>query len=130
MKLDSDTLEVSTTQDGRIIVEPNYVDYLRNHGYTIEGVQEAHIVPSENDKGSAHLVMRVETYQYPMDDPRLDVAEDTLTLDVCDCGDYQFRKGVDVSEKTLAEGSNSSCKHLRSAFRVQKAQEDDKQATF
>lgn len=110
-KLNADNLEADTTLDGQITLEPQYLQYIRENGYRVEDIHEAHTVASESSDG-AHLVLKVETYEYPMNHPDLDLAAHERTFWVCDCGDFTHRQSVNVAEKTLANNDIGRCKHI------------------
>jgi hypothetical protein len=123
MNLEADNLTQRVNQAGEVVVEPNYVEFLRNEGHVIESISETHTVPSESDKDKAYLVMMVDTYQYPRDHPELDIAEHGLSLPVCSCWSYRS-SSADVSEGNKPDGD---CKHVRAVFREQRAQADEQQ---
>jgi len=129
MKLNADNLTVDTTADQKITIEPEYLAFLRSQGYLIEQVLEANCVQSESDSETAHIVVKVQTYQYPRDNPRLDLIEDEHTITVCDCWAYR-QDSVDVREETLAEGTLPICKHIRKLYREARARNDEQQATL
>jgi transposase-like protein len=110
-ELNAENLETDTTLDGQIVLEPQYCKYIRENGYRVEDIHEAHTVESESSEG-AHLVLKVESYEYPMNHPDLDLAAHERDFWVCDCGDFTYRKSVDVSEKTIANQEIGQCKHI------------------
>jgi hypothetical protein len=123
------TAETDTTNDGRIIQEPAYCQYLREQGYTIDAVIEAHSVPSSSREKS-HVVVQIQTYNYPRNHPELDVVEDEIKLWVCSCEDFTYNQGADVSESMVQPSDCGRCKHVKSVSKVQKAKADDQQETF
>jgi len=116
--------EISTTQEGRIIIEPGYVDYLRNQGYIIEEVEEAHSVDS-NSRDLSHVVVRIATYDEPRD--RYDALEDMISLWVCSCEDWQYNQSADVSEDMVKPSDSGECRHILSVDCVERAKNDEKQ---
>jgi hypothetical protein len=116
--------EISTTQDGRIIIEPGYVDYLRNQGYIIEEIEEVHSVES-NSRDMSHLVVRIATYDKPRD--RYDALDDMIGLWVCSCEDFQYNQSADVSEDMVKPSDSGTCRHIRSVDMVEQAKQDDNQ---
>jgi len=123
-----DTIEPEI-HEGKIAIEPSYLDYLRSHGYVLEDVKNVQVIPS-NSRDAAHIVCEVETYDYPQGHDKLDIAADSLSIKICSCEDYQHNQSVDVSERPLKEASAGSCKHLKSAYRAEKAKADDAQDTL
>lgn len=119
--LKADNLKVFTTSHGEILMEPSYIGYLRENGYTIEGVVNPMMVYTNSE--TAHLVVQIETYQYPRDDDRLDVAEDRITIPVCDC--WSFRSNSNDVQEDVPPGGD--CKHIREAYKTEKAKADDNQ---
>lgn len=129
MKLNTNQIDIEATPDG-ILVEPSYVGFLRSQGYNIDAVSDVQIVPSES-RDVAHVVMRVTTTDKPPGHPDSDIVADKTEIAVCSCENYQYQQSVDVSKKTLSEGSIGSCKHLRQSYREQKAKADpNQQAIF
>jgi len=88
------------------------VKYLRENGYNIEAIGALHSVPSKSSDG-AHIVQGIQTYQYPRNHPKLDVAQHSTEIWACDCKDFVHRRSVDVSEQTLANGKLEKCKHIK-----------------
>ena len=122
MKLNADNLKTDV-KDGQLVIEPQYVQYLREHNYAIEAINEIHTVPSESSDG-AHLVVNIQTYEYPRKHEKLDVVEHETNLWVCDC--WSFRQNSnDVSKGLVKPGG--SCKHVRAVDKVQRAKNDEKQ---
>jgi hypothetical protein len=127
--LNADNLKTWVNKDGEVIVEPSYVKYLRENGYNIEAIGALHSVPSKSSDG-AHIVQEIQTYQYPRNHPKLDVAQHSTEIWVCDCWDYRSNQSVDVAETPLAEGSLGSCKHIRAVSKIANAKADDQQETL
>jgi len=122
---DNLTVELAQTQEGeRIVVEPQYIEYLRSQGYTIKSIDELHTVASESHDGVGYVVMQITTYKYPKGHPELDLVADELQLNACSC--WSFRQNSnDVAENGTQPGG--SCKHTRDVFREQRAKEDNSQ---
>ena len=121
--LNADNLITETTEEERIVLEPQYIDYLREHNFTIDGIEEAHTVASSSSDGS-HLVLKITTYDYPKDSEKLDVVADKRSLYVCDCWAYR-QNSNDVSKGLVKP--DGECKHTRSLNKVQKAKNDPNQ---
>ena len=129
MNLNTDQIDIEATTEG-VIIEPTYLGYLRSQGYNIDEIKDVQTVGSES-RDVTHLVMKVETTDKPQGHPELDVVADKTELRVCSCENYQYSQSVDVSKKTLAEGSIGSCKHLIAAYRTEQAKADpNQQAIF
>lgn len=127
-KLNADNLEIKTTQEGTPIFLPKPVYYLQQNGYQIEGIQESHTV--DRDKSdTGHVVMLVETYEYPRNDPRLDVAAHRVQIYVCDCADYVYRHWPDLREDNKPSQAGA-CAHIQAVDKVQKAKNDENQETL
>jgi len=127
MKHESDNLttELAQTDEGqRIVVEPEYVKYLRSQGYQIKELQEVHTVPSESTDDAGHVVVRITTYARPKGHPDLDLVADEIDLEICDCWSYR-QNSNDVAESDVQPGGD--CKHTRDVFREQRAKEDESQ---
>jgi hypothetical protein len=125
-ELNADNLEIETTLDGQIVLEPQYCKYIRENGYRVEAIKEAHAVPSESAEG-AHLVLKVESYEYPMNHPDLDLAAHERDFWVCDCWSYRN------STNDVAEGEHppdGDCKHIQAVNKVRKAKQDENQETL
>ena len=123
------TTKTHVTQDGRIVQEPGYIGYLREHGYTIEEVKESHSEDS-NSRDLSHNIIKVVTYDKPKDHPQLDLVEDEIEVWVCSCEDFQYNKSADVSESMVSPSQCNPCKHIKSVSKVQKAKNDDNQDTL
>lgn len=105
--LNAENLETDTTVDGRIVIEPSYIKYIRENGYKVDDIKEVHTVESESGSG-AHLVVRIQTYEYPINHRKLDFVEHEMDLFVCDCWSYR-NNSVDVIETEQAP--DGTCKH-------------------
>lgn len=118
--------ETDTTDTGRIIAEPPWIEYLRQQGYIIEGINEAHCVPS-NSRDMSHLVVNITTYDKPRD--RYDAVEDVIEsgLWICSCEDFTYNKAADVSENMVQPSDSGRCKHILSVSKVERAKDDDSQ---
>jgi hypothetical protein len=123
------TAETDTTQDGRIIQEPAYCAYLREQGYTIDDVIEAHSVPSSS-RDKSHVVIQIQTYNYPRNHPELDVVEDEIELWVCSCENFWYDQKADVSESMVQPSECGACKHVKAVSKVEKAKADENQQTL
>jgi len=122
-ELNADNLELDVTQDGRVVQEPSYLGYIRSEGYQIDAILGSYTVPSEGSEG-AHLILEVQTYEYPRDSQKLDLTEHKKVIRVCDC--WSWRSGSnDVSEPGVPPGG--SCKHVKATFMTEKAKADDSQ---
>lgn len=128
-ELDADTLtiETATTDKGtQVTIEPDYLNWLREHNYRIEGINEVHAVTSSSSD-SSHIVMNISTYDRPHDSEKLDLVEDEIDLWICDCGDYTYRKSANIEDGLTKPSQSKSCKHIRSISKVEKAKEDPDQ---
>jgi len=125
------TLINSTNTPEGVVLEPQYLGFLRSSGYQIEDIEERHTVAS-SDGEHAHLVYKVGTYPHPQDSPLLDVGdpEQQITTWVCSCPDFRFDKSADVRDATVSPDDSGACKHVQETSKVQRAQNDDSQATL
>ena len=120
----------SDSQKGtQVVVEPEYLEYLRSHGYPILDVTDVQIAASES-RDLAHVVCRIKTYEYPKGHEKLDVAAHEAEIAVCSCEDYQYNQAPDVSEHGTKPTDGSTCKHCRRAYKAIRAQNDDRQETL
>jgi len=129
MTLNTDQLRQELTEDGQIILEPEYVAFLRSNGYPVNEVVEIREAESES-RDMTHLIYTVKTTELPQDHPELDVVAHETEIKVCTCEDFRYDKSVDVSERHLADESIGSCKHVRNEYRAEKAQADENQDTI
>ena len=116
-----------TTVDGQLVIEPEWVDYLRSQGYKVESINEAHSVDS-GSRDVSHLVVNITTFDKPKDSPSLDVVADEVDLWVCSCEDWQYNQSADVSEDMVKPSDSGRCKHILSVDRVERAKNDENQA--
>lgn len=126
--LNSDTLRAKINEASECTLEPSYLQYLREHGYSVDELLEAHAVKTDTSE-NAHICLKIKTYAKPMDHPDLDVATDSVVMWVCDCEDWTYRRSVDVSEETNPENADS-CKHIREVSKVEKVKDDPDQSTL
>jgi len=122
-ELAADNLEVSTTMDGRPVFEIQYITFLRENGFTIDGFNDPRVIQSESDESKAYLVGKLETYTKPKDHPDLDVIEDQCEIVVCSCWSYRSNS-ADVTESKAPGGT---CKHCEKAYMEERAKQDEKQ---
>jgi len=126
MNLDAENLTAEVDQETQTLrIEPQYVEYLREHNYTIESLNEVHAVKSESDPESGYLVVSITTYEKPKDSPKLDAVADEMDLWVCSCWSYRTNSN-DVSEGITKPGG--SCKHVRAVSKTEKAKADEAQS--
>jgi len=125
---DNLTTELAQTEQGqRIVVEPEYVGYLRSHNYQIKSLDELHTVESESKDGGGYVVVKITTYEHPKGHEELDLVADEMQLNVCSCWAYR-KDSNDVAEEGMQPGG--SCKHTKSCFRTEKAENDPLQDTI
>lgn len=124
-KLNAENLRLDVTQDGQIVCEPSYIQYLREHGYLIEEIADAREIDSDSSE-SGHIVYKIKTYSKPRDHTDFDAIADEITIPVCDCWSYRSNS-VDVAETT---GPNGTCKHCEKAFMTERAENDENQSTL
>jgi hypothetical protein len=129
MNLEHDTTNVTVSEGGEIVVEPDYLEFLRGQGYVIEDVSDVKAIPSSS-RDIAHIVCRVETYAYPQGHDNLDLVEHQITLECCSCENFKYNQAVDVSETYLADGHMGTCKHCRAAYKELRAESDNSQETL
>lgn len=110
----SEFLTVTTTDEG-LVVEPEYLTYLRGQGYRIREVIETHSVPSTSKEVFIHFLVKIVTYRYPIGHPKLDIEdpEQRVTLTICDCGDFTHRQSADVSNPNTTPEDCEECPHCK-----------------
>jgi len=123
MKLDSENLDVETTENGEVVIEPDYLGFIRTQGFIIEEIKDARVVPSDSSE-SGHIVVQIKTYDYPRNHPELDYAAHEREITVCDCWSWR-NSSNDVRENEKPGGDG--CKHCRTAFKAIQAREDENQ---
>jgi hypothetical protein len=128
MIAEQENLTQELTQDGKLILEPGYLGYLRGMGYQIDSVEDIDTVESDSDPDKSYLVAEIETFDKPQDHPRLDYVADKLTLRVCTCWAWRGKSA------NISDGENPSecgtCKHLKQWKREERAEADEKQVTL
>jgi len=127
---DKTLINTENTQEG-VILEPQYLGFLRSQGYVLQSVEKRHTVPS-SDGEHAHLVYKTGSYQYPKGSSLLDVAdpEQQIKTWVCSCADFRFNKSADVRDATVSPDDSGVCRHIKQVSKVVKAREDESQATL
>jgi len=127
MIAEEDNLTREMTNDGKLVLEPGYAGYLRSQGYTIEDIHSVDVVASDSDADKHYLVAKIDTYDLPMGHDNLDVAADGITLPVCTCWSWRSNSAyLDEQHPSECRG----CKHTRKAYREERAEADDSQATL
>ena len=126
--LEADNLETSVNDEtGELVIEPQYVKFLRANDYTIESINEVHTVESESEPDKAYLVVNITTYDYPKDHPELDVVEHERDVWACSCWSYR-QNSNDVSNGLVKP--DGSCKHVNQVSKVKRAKNDNNQDTL
>jgi len=121
-------IESKLTNDGKVILEPQYLGFIRSHGYALRRIHERHTVAS-SDGEHAHLVYRIGTYSHPRGSQLLDVSdpEQQVSTWVCSCADFRFTQSADVQEAMVSPDDSGACKHVQEVSKVQKAKADNQQ---
>jgi len=122
MKLDAENLNLDV-KDGRLVIEPQYVEYLREFDYRIEEIKELHVVESSSSD-SGHIVAKIQTYDKP--EKASDYLDHSIDLWCCDCWAYR-QSSADVSEPDVTPSDSGTCKHVTSVSKVQRAENDESQ---
>lgn len=125
MIAESENLSREMTNDGRLVFEPGYARYLRSNGHTVEEIHSLDTVVSESEPDKKYLVAKIDTYDLPKNHENLDVAVDGVTVAVCSCWNWRREHSADL--ETGVPSDSGACKHLRSAFKTVKAENDDNQ---
>lgn len=126
-ELNADNLETRITEAGEVVVEPQYLAFMRDNGYPINGVKETHTVKREGSD-TAHIVMKVLTLNKPTSHPESDAVADQLDLWVCDCWAWRSNS-VDVSSG-VSPSECGTCPHIEAVDKSVKAANDDSQVTL
>jgi hypothetical protein len=123
-----DVDQLTTAKDSDRPIELSVFAYWADHGFPVEAINEAYSVINRKVDGenTAHVVLNVDTLSKPIN--RADVAVDQMTKWCCDCRDYQYNRGVDLTERTLTEWE--PCKHIQACSKAAKAKADDNQQTL
>lgn len=122
MNLNAENLNVDV-EDGKVVVEPQYVEYLREFDYRIEEINELHAVESSSsDRG--HIVAKIQTYDKPT--TAGDYLDHGVELWCCDCWAYR-QSSADVSKPDVTPSDSGTCKHIQSVSKVQRAENDENQ---
>jgi len=114
------------TPEGALTIEPGYLEYLRNHGYPVLELLEAHAVES-NSREMNHIVTKIETYDKPEHSDELDIVADTVEIWTCSCEDFQYNKSADVSDSMVKPSQCQTCQHIQEVSMVEKAKNDSQQ---
>ena len=125
MKLDAENLNLDV-KDGRLVIEPQYVEYLREFDYRIEEINELRAVESSSSD-SGHIVAKIQTYDKP--EKASDYLDHSIDLWCCDCWAYR-QSSADVSKPDVTPSDSGRCKHVTSVSKVQRAENDDQQDTL
>lgn len=128
-KANADNLHLEVTNDGKVIREPQIIQYLRQNGYTIEEVVEAHTVPSDSDPELVHDVLLIHTYEWPTNHPKLDYEAHQIAVFTCDCWAYRS-ESPDISEPEVTPDMLPTCKHIKGISKVERAKDDNQQTTL
>ena len=121
-------IRIDSTSDG-LVIEPEYVDFLRTQGYTIEGVNDIACVKS-NSRDVQHLVVKVDTYEYPINHPELDFEKHQVTIPVCSCEGYRYQYSADVSKHNVSPTDSKACPHIKQVDKIAKAKADNMQESL
>jgi len=125
MKLYTEHMEQRSTDEG-IVMEPDYAGFLRSQNYAVNGLTDIHTVHSESDD-RAYLVAKIETLALPNHHPELDLVANQIELPVCSCDDWRYNQSVDISESGVHPPACGTCKHIRSAYKEERAKADNQQ---
>lgn len=128
-ELHTEHVRIDTTSDGQLVVEPNYVEFLRSQGHTIEGVTELSF-PESSSRDVCHMVVKVDTYELPKGHPSLDYEEHRITIPVCSCEGFRYTYSADVSDPEVFPTDCEPCPHIESVDKVTRAQNDENQESL
>jgi len=124
---DKTLINTENTQEG-VVLEPQYLGFIRSQGYKIRNIQERHTVES-SDGEHAYLVFKIATYQYPQGSGLLDVGdpEQQVSTFVCSCPDFRFNQSADIRDANTSPDDSGACRHIKSVSKVQRAKDDNQQ---
>jgi len=125
MIAETENLTRELTQDGKLILEPGYLGYLRGMGYQIDSVEDIDTVESDSNAEKSYLVAEIETFDKPKDHPRLDYVSDRCTIYCCSCWQWRNEESADLTEEKPSDCG--MCKHLRKKYKVARAKDDKDQ---
>ena len=128
LSADVDTVD-ETTPDGAIVVEPDWLTFLRNQGYPVLDVHEVHTVAS-NSRELNHMVTKISTY-----DNREGAISPTIVADktewwVLICENWRYNRPADVSEDMVKPPESGTCRLILQVDMAKKANQDDRQPTL
>jgi len=126
--LDADNLDLGSTDDGTPTLLPKTLYFLQQENYAIDDVVESHVVKRDSSD-TAHIVFKIETYDFRRKDPRLDAVEDQIDIWVCDCADFTYRRFPDLTEDRRPS-DYTPCVHIKEVSKVEKASADENQETL
>lgn len=127
-ELNAENLEIGLTQEGTPTILPKPIYYLQQNGYQIESINEVHTVHRDSSD-TGHVVFKIETYEYPKNDPRLDVAAHRVQIHTCDCWSYLTDHWPDLREDNKPSQAGA-CVHIQEVSKVEKAKSDENQETL
>jgi hypothetical protein len=120
-----ENLTQELTQEGRVVMEPGYLAYLRTEGYQIDAIEDIDVIESGSEREKYYLVAEIKTFDKRQDNPSLDYVNDRITLRICSCWSWRSNSA------DLSDGEKPSecggCKHTRRWNREERAAEDDQQ---
>jgi hypothetical protein len=109
---DDGTELIATAAGYGMLIEPTYVEHLREYGYRITEVHEVHAV--ESSRGGAHLVVHVTV--------------DDTPLWVCSCEGFRYNASADVSDRDVSPADCGECRHIEQAHpKHERASDDNRQ---
>lgn len=89
--------------------------------------QEHKVVPSES-KDHAYLVSKIEVLKHPMENA--DIVEDTIMSYLCSCPAFYYQESSEIETFERKPDEMGKCKHIRSAYREERAKNDNQQETL
>jgi hypothetical protein len=131
-KLDDQCLTVThdpLSDPHALQVRPKFFEFLRDGGYPVEDIPTVYNgVSLKEDGNSGYLVMEVETLDLPLDHDLSDATEDKVSIWVCSCPDFSYRRAPDLSEGERPSESGT-CDHIDRCKRKERQEVDDDNQT-
>lgn len=88
---------------------------------------EHKVVPSSSED-HAYLVSKIEVLNKPVQEA--DIVADSMEVILCSCDSFYFNESAGVENGDRKPSEMRKCKHGISAYRTEKAKNDEKQETI
>jgi len=108
-----------TSDPYAVQVRPECFEWMRDAGHPVESIENVYngVSVKERQDNAGYLVMEIETLEYPID--IADAAEDGVTLWVCSCPDYHYRRFPNLSDGERPSEAGE-CSHIEKVRRKER----------